>query len=330
MKQYKVISLFTGIGGMDIGLVKSIKVHKKSIIQKEFIQETLTNNFVKLRANPFEIVFQNDILESSKRVCELNDICYNYNTSNLKKLIESNYDFPYADVVIAGGVPCTDLFNSGFENSLYSLFFEVIKKVKPKVFVTDNVPELFTNHLSCLIDIVAMLKKLGYDVEYQFIDCANFGIPQFRKRIIIFGVSKKRKIEMLEKSWNILSKNKTRCSIEYYLQHLENPSKTKDKLQKLYSKKKNKLKKELVLDTNTCAPTIVPYGNRYLIRDNLDDNERRITIRESGLLQTFSPEFLFTKDNKTNVTYQQIGNAVPPLLGYLIGNKINELLLRYF
>ena len=330
MKQYKVISLFTGIGGMDIGLVKSIIVHKKSIIQKEFIQETLANNFVKLRPNPFEIVFQNDILESSKKVCEYNDICYNYNTSNLKNLIESNYDFPYADVVIAGGVPCADLFNNGFQNSLYFLFFEVIQKVKPKVFVTDNVPELFTNHLSCLIDIVTMLKNLGYDVEYQFIDCADFGIPQFRKRIVIFGVSKERKNKLLKKSWNILSKNKTQCNIKYYLQHLENPSKTKDKLQKLYSKRKTKLENEIVLDTNTCAPTIVPYGNRYLIRDKLDDDERRITIRESGLLQTFSPEFLFTKDNKTNVTYQQIGNAVPPLLGYLIGNKINEVLLRYF
>ena len=193
MKQYKIISLFTGIGGMDIGLVKSIIVHKKSIIQKEFIQETLANNFVKLRANPFEIVFQNDILESSKKVCEYNDICYNYNTSNLKNLIESNYDFPYADVVIAGGVPCADLFNSGFQNSLYSLFFEVIQKVKPKVFVTDNVPELFTNYLSCLINIVTMLKNLGYDVEYQFIDCADFGIPQTRKRIVIFGIFKERK-----------------------------------------------------------------------------------------------------------------------------------------
>ena len=330
MKQYKVISLFTGIGGMDIGLVKSIIVHKNSIVEKEFIQEILANNFVKLRANPFKIVFQNDILESSKKVCEYNDICYNYNTSNLKNLIESNYDFPYTDVVIAGGVPCADLFSNGFQNSLYSLFFEVIRKVKPKVFVTDNVPELFTNHLSCLLDIVAMLRNLGYDVEYQFIDCADFGIPQTRKRLVIFGVSREREKKLLKKSWNILSKNKTWCSMKYYLQHLENPSKTKDKLQKLYSKKKNKLKNELVLDTNTCAPTIVPYGNRYLIRDKLDDNKRCITIRESGLLQTFPPDFVFTKNNNTKISYQQIGNAVPPLLGYLIGNKIENLLTILF
>ena len=328
MKQHKIISLFTGIGGMDIGLTKSIVVHKKSIVKKEFIQETLANNFIKLRANPFEIVFQNDILKSSKKVCEYNDICYNYNTSSLESLIESNYEFPYADVVIAGGVPCVDLFNNGFQNSLYSLFFKVIKKVRPKIFVTDNVPEIFTNHFSCLIDIVTILKKLGYDVEYQFIDCADFGIPQTRKRIVIFGILKERKNILLSKSWNILKKNKTQCNIECYLQHLDNPSITKDMLQKLYSKKK-KYKNEYELNINTCAPTIVPYGNRDLIRDKLN-NERRITIRESGLLQTFPPDFLFTKDNKIKTTYQQIGNAVPPLLGYLIGNKINELLLRYF
>lgn len=329
MIKYKVISLFTGIGGMDMGFVKNIVVHTDSIIQKEFIEEYKNNNFIKLINNQFKIVFQNDISESSKTVSKYNDICYNYNTSNLEYLLKSNFIFPYSDVVIAGGVPCSDLFNNGFENSLFSYFIEVIKKVKPKVFVADNVPELFTDYFTHLINIIYKLELLKYDVEYQLIDCANFGIPQTRKRLIIIGISQKRKKQLLEKSWNIIIKNKTQCKISNYFKNLKEPNVSKDKLQKLYSKKQTQ-KTELELNLNTVSPTIVPYGNRFLIRYNQEDHARRLTIRESGLLQTFPPDFIFTKSKKFKEAYQHIGNAVPPLLGFLIADKINDLLTKYF
>ena len=57
--------------------------------------------------------------------------------------------------------------------------------------------------------------------------------------------------------------------------------------------------------------------------------ERRLTVREAGLIQTFPPDYIFSK-KKNMVAYKYIGNAVPPLLGYLIADKINELLNTYF
>jgi hypothetical protein len=57
--------------------------------------------------------------------------------------------------------------------------------------------------------------------------------------------------------------------------------------------------------------------------------ERRLTVREAGLIQTFPPNYIFTIKNEMT-SYKYIGNAVPPLLAYLIANKVEELLIKYF
>lgn len=51
---------------------------------------------------------------------------------------------------------------------------------------------------------------------------------------------------------------------------------------------------------------------------------RRLTIREAGLIQTFPPHYVFNKTNSM-VVYKYIGNAVPPLLGYAIADKVYSL-----
>ena len=72
--QLKVISLFTGIGGMDMGFDGEVIVHEDSIINKEFIDTPSTiKDFVVLKKNNFECVFQNDILQGAKEVAEIVD-----------------------------------------------------------------------------------------------------------------------------------------------------------------------------------------------------------------------------------------------------------------
>ena len=56
-------------------------------------------------------------------------------------------------------------------------------------------------------------------------------------------------------------------------------------------------------------------------------NERRLTVREAALIQTFPPNCLLTEPNKkTSKAYKPIGNAVPPLLGYIIAKKVEQIL----
>jgi DNA (cytosine-5)-methyltransferase 1 len=61
-------------------------------------------------------------------------------------------------------------------------------------------------------------------------------------------------------------------------------------------------------------------------KNNEDLPERRLTVREAALLQTFPPDCKLTETKKSGMAYKPIGNAVPPLLGYLVARKVLEVL----
>lgn len=362
-KKLKVLSLFTGIGGMDLGFDGEVIVHQDSIQNKEFIDKEYTiQNFVVLKKHNFVSVFQNDILEGAKEVFGYNSDNSKYNTTSIYNLISENFKFPEADIVI-GGFPCQDFSHSGkrkgFESdkghdlkeivnnkkdnsrgTLYKSFVEVVKKVKPKIFVAENVYGLLTMKDEPIKKIIQDFSEVGYDVSYQVISCQEFGVPQTRKRVIIMGISKNR-IKDITKDWNIITKNKINCSVGKYLEHLQEPENTDDLSQMIFSRAK-KLEKgqgQKEINLNSFSPTIRAehHGNiefrRHLnskINTNEKDKpERRLTIRETGLIQTFSPNFIFNKRKNMNA-YKYIGNAVPPLLSYLIADKVYELYQTFF
>ena len=154
------------------------------------------------------------------------------------------------------------------------------------------------------------------------------------------GISKERKEDITE-GWNIIHKNKTTCNIGKYFEHLKEPDNTDDISQMVYSKAK-KLEKgqgQIEINLNSFAPTMRAehHGNIEFRRhhnsainpDEKNMSERRLTVREAGLIQTFPPDYVFS--NKKNMTsYKYIGNAVPPLLSYLIADKVNELYKHHF
>jgi len=147
---------------MDMGFDGEVIVHKDSIINKEFIDKQYNiNDFVVLKKNNFDCVFQNDILNGAKEVFGFNNDNINYNTKSIYDLVSENFPFPDADIVL-GGFPCNDWSHCGkrmgFESNkghdlkekvdiekensrgtLYKSFVEVVKRVKPKMFVAENV-----------------------------------------------------------------------------------------------------------------------------------------------------------------------------------------------
>jgi DNA (cytosine-5)-methyltransferase 1 len=270
--KYKVLSLFSGIGGMDMGFGGDVIVHKESIKENEF-KNTNSNtdikDFIKLIPNNFEIVFQNDILEGAKKIYELNNPTHpthkkNYIINSINDLLQNNYNFPKSDIVI-GGFPCTDFSHAGkrlgFKSSkshnlkdkitddnnrgtLYKSFVEVVKRVKPKIFVAENVYGLLTMEGEPIKQIINDFEKVGYDTQYELIKANEYGIPQKRWRVIIIGISKDRKIKNLELKWNNLTKNKITCSLGKYFEHLKEPNETKDIAQQLYSSVSNSVSPE--------------------------------------------------------------------------------------
>ena len=71
------------------------------------------------------------------------------------------------------------------------------------------------------------------------------------------------------------------------------------------------------------------HKNSTINIDEKNMDERRLTVREAGLIQTFPPNYIFSK-KKIMTAYKYIGNAVPPLLGYLIADKVTEIYKIYF
>jgi len=337
---YKVISLFSGMGGMDTGFAEQVVVHRASVEEGLIEGPSSTPEFVRLKRLPFETVFQNDILPQAKRIAELNGWAHNYQLKDIRELLKEG-TFPEAQV-ITGGFPCQDFSHAGkrqgFESSrgtLYQSYVELVAKVRPIVFVAENVNGLLTMAGNPIGKIVADFAAVGYEVNYQLIKCEEFGIPQTRWRVIIMGIRLDKRGGLPE-DWNIISENKRTCTVGHYFKHLLEPSVTTDPAQKVYSKAarlaKGQGQKEVGLDEFGPTMRAEHHGNiefRRITGGKNEDagGERRLTLREAALIQTFPPDCVLTEPARaTSKAYKPIGNAVPPLLGYLIGRKVQQLL----
>jgi DNA (cytosine-5)-methyltransferase 1 len=204
------------MGGMDVGFAEQVIVHKNSIKEDYIETQSLIPDFVYLKRLPFDIVFQNDILPSAKDIAELNNWDHNFHLKDIRDMLKENFNFPDAQV-ITGGFPCQDFSHAGkrkgFDSNrgtLYQSYVEVVKKVKPLVFVAENVNGLLTMPGEPIKKIIDDFSKVGYEVKYQLIKCEEYGIPQTRWRVIIIGVRSDKK-DKLPENWNIISENKVRC-----------------------------------------------------------------------------------------------------------------------
>ena len=337
-----VISLFSGMGGMDVGFSEQVIVHSESILSSEFIDSAYTiDEFVNLKRLPFKIVFQNDILPAAKKVAELNKWNHNYTLKDIRDCITDNYEFPSADV-ITGGFPCQDFSHAGKRKgfdadrgTLYQSYVEVVKRVKPIIFVAENVNGLLTMDGNPIQQIMDDFAAVGYEVKYQLIKCEDFGIPQTRHRVIIMGIRLDCRYK-LKDDWNIITENKKNCAIKNYFMHLEEPDKSTDMAQQAYSKaaKLDKGQGQTEIKIDGFCPTMRAehHGNIEFRRINGGKNneghlpERRLSVREAALIQTFPPNCILTEGKPSSMAYKPIGNAVPPLLGYIIARKVQQIL----
>lgn len=103
---------------------------------------------------------------------------------------------PYADIVI-GGPPCQDFSlagkgkGKGGERDGWPEFIDAIRRVGPRMFLAENVPGMASErHSAYLKSIIGDLGALGYWVLMTQLDAANYGTPQFRRRIFLWGIRK--------------------------------------------------------------------------------------------------------------------------------------------
>lgn len=161
----KVVSLFSGCGGLDLGFKEA----------------------------GFEIIWANDFDKDSVQTYKKN-IDNRIILGDIKKIPSS--EIPKNADVLLGGFPCQGFSVANNKRSvedkrnfLYKEMLRIIKDTQPKFFIAENVKGILSIGDGKVIDmIVKDFNSLGYKVEKPFvINCAYYGVPQFRERVIIMG-----------------------------------------------------------------------------------------------------------------------------------------------
>lgn len=168
--QIKTLSLFTGIGGLDIGF------HDAGFVVT-------------------------DAVEINKAACEVlekNKTSKRYEIGRVWNIDIKNFDLPNdIDVdMIIGGPPCQSFSRAGKEEGINSLnggmykhYARAIETYNPKAFLFENVYALLgKSKAKDFATIRKAFTDLGYTLYYKVLDTAFYGVPQFRDRVYLIGV----------------------------------------------------------------------------------------------------------------------------------------------
>lgn len=224
---YRVLSLFSGCGGMDLGIEGGFLCHEKSVPDKCCIDGTCDENgWVKLKRNRFRTIFACDILPEARATWlkymsryDINpDIYHLESIVDLVKLSNDGFNiFPHNVDVVTGGFPCQDFSvagkRKGFASSvshngrkmldstpseetrgkLYMWMKQVIDIVRPKVFIAENVKGLVS--LGDVKDIIQRDFSTANGNDYvvltpKILHAGNYGVPETRERVIFIGVKR--------------------------------------------------------------------------------------------------------------------------------------------
>lgn len=302
----RVVSLFSGAGGLDLGFVMA----------------------------GHEVVWANDLYEDAVHTYEKNlgnHIC-------LKDIHDVDVkDIPESDIII-GGFPCqgfsvanTKRHVGDERNELYKQLVRVIRSKKPKFFLAENVKGL-TNlgHGEVFKMILSDFEEIGYNVKYKILNAADYGVPQTRMRVIIVGVRKDIKwdYEFPTPTHSKTGKNGLPVWVSVFqaLSEIPDPDEENSLLNHTYSKYKLNINGYIghrLLDPNKPAPTVTARGDNRggVVILPHPNGQRRMSCRELAAVQSFPLDYEFCGNNSS--IYRQIGNAVPPLLGYAVSRQFN-------
>ena len=306
MKTHKVVSLFSGCGGMDLGFKGNFT----------FLEE----HYAPL---PFDIVWSNDFNPFACRTYKQNlghDILVGDVWENLNSLP------PSCDVVV-GGFPCQDISINGKRlgvdgkrSGLYRAMVEAVKHCRPKVFVAENVRGLlFKYNEASLNQVLADFAGLGYTVTYRLYNVADYGVPQRRERVIIVGV----KDDVASFIAPAVTRERSKwISSKEAIVDLEELD-TDEAYSHMWSlARKSSDQGSRVLDAGKVAHTVRAecHGNNQFHYSL----PRRISMREAARFQSFPDDFVFQA--KLRETERMIGNAVPPVFAWHIARSVLNLL----
>jgi len=342
-RDYRVVDLFCGIGGLSHGF----------------------------NAEKFNVAVGYDIDEDCRYAYESN----NDSTFICKDVAEVtgaevNRYFEGADVtILVGCAPCQPFSSYTFKdkakhNGKWSLlyhFSKIIHEVQPDIVSMENVAQLINFKKAPVFDdFIVSLQSQGYEVHYEIVNCPDYGIPQNRKRLVLLA-SKLGKIELIPKTHAPGNYVTVKDTIGHLPPLKDGKTHKSDPLH--FARRLSALNKQRIMHTpyggswldwpdalvlechkkksgksyssvygrmkwEEPAPTMtthcIGYGNG---RFGHPVQDRGISLREAALLQTFPETYNFF-NSKTELLSARIarhlGNAVPVQLARVIARSIKQ------
>ncbi len=338
----KIIDLFCGIGGLSLGFEQAGFNVVAAVDMWADAVKTYNHNRSKKIAQVITVEDFNDLL--------------------LPSLIENN-----KITGIIGGPPCQGFSTVGQRNiddprnKMYLEFYKAVKMASPDFFVIENVKGMLTLNKGAFVkDLLERFgeKGLGYTINYQLLNAADYGIPQNRYRVFYIGIKGKR-FEFPQKYNYQLTAKEGISDLEGATSDSYGSAPRNEYQKILRGDVEKPLNQDYTSHTEQTISIInqVPDGGN--IRDlppeiwqvrkynkafermgtfkpsnTIDTGHRNYfhysepripTVRESARLQSFPDNFeiLGTRGSQ----YKQVGNAVPPMLAYILAKNIKELLL---
>ena len=304
---HRVVSMFSGCGGMDLGFTGGFVVFGR--------------DYSRL---PFEIAWANDVNAAACRTYRHN-LGENILQGDVWQLLDS---LPKACEVVIGGFPCQDISINGKgvgvagkRSGLYRAMVAAVARLRPRIFIAENVKGLLMRrNRSSLRQVVADFSALGYEVSYELYQAADYGVPQSRERVFIVGT---------------LPGTAPFKAPAPPTEFVRQPMTAFDALDDLQS-----LAEDAAFNHVWSRAKRSPeQGDRrlhcdrpaYTIRAECHGNiqyhyaaERRISMREAARIQSFPDTFRF--QSKLRETERQVGNAVPPVLAWYIACAVDTCL----
>lgn len=310
----KVVSLFSGAGGLDLGFIKA--GHEVIWANDNFLDAVKT-----YRKNIGDHI-----------VCE-----------DISKIPSDQ--IPEHDILI-GGFPCQgfSLANSkrgehDERNKLYLELLRVLVDKQPKFFLAENVKGILSLMKGEIFKmIISDFEKSGYRVKHKVLNAANYGVPQKRERVIILGVRNDIDIDLEHpepthyQNTDLFNHKNGWVSIGEALKNIPEPEEEHNLTNHTYSKFKLKFNGYLgnrAIDPTKPAPTVTARGDEKggVVVLHHPNNHRRMSVRELALTQSFPIDFIFEGNNSS--AYRQIGNAVPVKLAFAIASIFPKEFKQY-
>lgn len=327
----KVISLFSGCGGLDLGFERAgfeipVANEYDSTIWETFIANHPNTKLIK---------------------SDIRNVCAN--------------DFPNDIDGIIGGPPCQSWSEAGalrgIDDARGKLFYEyirILKEKQPKFFLAENVSGMLaTRHKKAVENIINTFKDCGYNVSITLVNAKDYGVAQERKRVFYIGFRKDLNIDFKFPKGSTQDKHNkiTLRNIIWDLQftavpaneknyHNPNAINNNEYFTGAYSPifmSRNRVKswdeqaftvqasgRQCQLHPQAPKMVFIEQNKREFVKGK-EHLYRRMTIREIARIQSFPDTFKFIYTN-TDDAYKMIGNAVPVNLAYEVAVAIKSTL----